>query len=127
MLVRQLEALPNVQIMRGRNLTELTQDADGVDLVFSTEGGEGAITVRARFVVGADGARSTVRELLDIAQTDLGFSYEWLVVDVVPHEARIWDPYVVQHCDPCAADDLGSTVVRDARRWEFMRLARGDD
>lgn len=121
MLVRQLEALPNVQIARGRTLVALTQDADGVELGFAADDGAPATTVRARFVIGADGARSTVRDLLGINQTDLGFSYEWLVVDVVPHEHRIWDPYVVQHCNPARPTTLVNSGP-GRRRWEFMRL-----
>ena len=120
MLVRQLETLPNVQVMRGRNLTALEQGAADVRLKFSQDD-ESVTEVQARFVIGADGARSTVRELLDIEQTDLGFSYEWLVVDVVPHNERIWDPYVVQHCDPARPTTLvNSGPLR--RRWEFMRM-----
>jgi hypothetical protein len=72
-------------------------------------------------VIGADGARSTTRDLLDISQTDLGFEYDWLVVDVVPHEERVWEPYVIQYCDPARPTTLvGSGPGR--RRWEFMRM-----
>ena len=123
MLVRQLEAMPNVEIRRGWELTELDQNADGVSLQFkdTTEKGRTFDPVQARYVIGADGARSRVRELLDIEQTDLGFSYEWLVVDVRPHEERIWHPYVVQHCDPARPTTLVNSGP-GRRRWEFMRL-----
>ncbi|MGY2737152.1 bifunctional 3-(3-hydroxy-phenyl)propionate/3-hydroxycinnamic acid hydroxylase MhpA [Sphingomonas sp. UYP23] len=121
MIVRKLEALPQVQIMRGCNLTALEQGADDVHLKFSKDHEQVLTEVQARFVIGADGARSTVRELLDIEQTDLGFSYEWLVVDVVPHDQRIWDPYVVQHCNPARPTTLVNSGP-GRRRWEFMRL-----
>ncbi|MEU1552053.1 FAD-dependent oxidoreductase [Streptomyces scabiei] len=48
----------------GRELTALTQDADGVTASF-TAGPE----VRARYAVAADGGRSTVRRLLGIGMT----------------------------------------------------------
>lgn len=121
MLVRQLEALSNVKIVRDRRLTGLTQDADGVVLSFAVVEGKETTNVRARFAIGADGARSTVRELLGIDQTDLGFSYEWLVVDVVPSEERVWNPYVVQHCDPARPTTLVNSGP-GRRRWEFMRM-----
>jgi 2-polyprenyl-6-methoxyphenol hydroxylase-like FAD-dependent oxidoreductase len=35
--------------------------------------------IRAKFVVGCDGANSKVREELGIKMQDLGFFYEWLV------------------------------------------------
>ncbi len=76
---------------------------------------------RARYVIGADGARSTVRGLTSIGQTDLGFAYDWLVVDVVPPAERTWKPYVVQHCDP-ARPTTSVASGPGRRRWEFMRL-----
>ena len=122
MLVRRLEALPRVTISRGWELIELDQTADAVALRFvNTEDKQDSRSARARYVIGADGARSTVRELLGVAQTDLGFSYDWLVVDVVPREARVWHPYVVQHCDPARPTTLVNSGP-GRRRWEFMRL-----
>ena len=126
-LIRRLEQMANVCIERGRQLTFLQQDATGVSLEFTASEGEAASQIfgRARYVIGADGARSTVRRLLDIAQTDLGFVYDWLVVDVAPLTERTWRPYVVQHCDPARPTTLvGSGPGR--RRWEFMRLP-GED
>lgn len=121
-LIRRLEASPRVQIHRGRELVALRQDDDQVSLEFATTGDpQDRLNVEARYVIGADGARSAVRELLGISQTDLGFTYDWLVVDVVPHHERVWKPYVVQHCDPARPTTLvGSGPGR--RRWEFMRL-----
>ncbi len=122
MLVRRLERLPNVEIRRGWTLTGLDQHADHVDLDFESSADEGlATTHEGRYVIGADGARSAVRERLGIGQTDLGFAYDWLVVDVVPHSERVWKPYVAQYCDPARPTTLvGSGPGR--RRWEFMRL-----
>ena len=71
----------------------------------------------------AMGANSTVRQLLDIPSIDLGFFYDWLIVDVVLHEPRVFDPINVQVCDPARP----TTVVSGGpgrRRWEFMRLPR---
>ena len=122
MLVRKLELLPNVELHRGHELVELTQASDHVQLRFTCHGiSSHEATAGARYVIGADGARSKVRDLAAITQTDLGFEYDWLVVDVVPHVERIWNPYVVQHCDPARpSTSVGSGPGR--RRWEFMRL-----
>jgi len=49
----------------GVAFTTLVQDADGVTALLATT--SGAQTVRARYLVGADGARSPVREALGIA------------------------------------------------------------
>ena len=52
---------------------------------------------------------------------DQAFFYDWLVVDVVFHEPRVFDPLNVQICDPARP----TTVVSGGpgrRRWEFMAL-----
>ena len=122
LLDRRIAASPRVTVHRGRELVSLQQHDDHVSLEFgATDDPQDKISASARYVLGADGARSTTRELLGISQTDLGFEYDWLVVDVIPNEERVWKPYVVQHCDPARP----STLVASGpgrRRWEFMRL-----
>jgi 2-polyprenyl-6-methoxyphenol hydroxylase-like FAD-dependent oxidoreductase len=122
MLADHLEASPAATITRGRELTGIQQNDDHVALeLAATEDAQDRISVQARYVIGADGARSATRSLLGIGETDLGFKYDWLVVDVMPHEKRVWKPYVIQHCDPARPTTLvGSGPTR--RRWEFMRL-----
>ncbi|MFD7259976.1 FAD-dependent monooxygenase [Streptomyces sp. NPDC059874] len=53
------------RILRGHRVTDLAQDADGVTV--TAEGSQGPVTCTARYAVGADGSRSTVRELAGIA------------------------------------------------------------
>ena len=121
-LLRRIAQTPRVHIERGWALTSLDQKSDHVDLKFTgTEHADCQLHEQARYVIGADGARSTTRELAGIGQTDLGFAYDWLVVDVMPHEPRVWKPYVVQHCDPARPTTLVGSGPR-RRRWEFMRL-----
>ena len=77
--------------------------------------------VEASYVVGCDGANSTVRDLLGVTFDDRGFFYDWLVVDVALHEPRVFDPPNLQVCDPRRP----TTVVSGGpgrRRWEFMCL-----
>ena len=122
MLVRRLETLPNVAVHHGCKLVALQQDSEYVHVDLELSGGdEPVMRRRARYLIGADGARSTVRGLTCIPQTDLGFAYDWLVVDVVPHAERSWKPYVVQHCDP-ARPTTSVASGPGRRRWEFMRL-----
>jgi flavoprotein hydroxylase len=116
LLDQRARALPTVEVRRGVEVHDIALDADGVT-VRTTNGEE----VRARYVVGCDGANSTVRELAAIAVHDLGYFYDWLVVDVILDDARIFDPLNVQICDP----NRPTTVVSGGpgrRRWEFMRL-----
>lgn len=44
---------------------------------------EEELHVRASYLVGCDGANSTVRRLQDFTVTDLSFENDWLIVDMV--------------------------------------------
>lgn len=77
--------------------------------------------VTGRYVVGCDGANSFVRQRLNMSITDLGFFYDWLVVDVLPEDPTPWKPLNLQVCDP----ERPTTLVSGGpgrRRFEFMRL-----
>ncbi|MGX1545862.1 FAD-dependent monooxygenase [Streptomyces adustus] len=58
------------RVVFDREVTALHQDEDGVSVHFAP--GEGAGTVRARYVVAADGGRSAVRRAVGIAMTGSG-------------------------------------------------------
>src|SRR3546814_11402030 len=62
--------------------------------------GADGTTVKASYVVGCDGANSTVRSLLGLPVIDLGFFYDWLLVDVLLDEPRVFDPINLPICDP---------------------------
>ncbi|NCW91362.1 MAG: bifunctional 3-(3-hydroxy-phenyl)propionate/3-hydroxycinnamic acid hydroxylase, partial [Acidimicrobiia bacterium] len=59
-------------------------------------------TVEASWLVGCDGASSTVRKAIGISLEDLGFDQDWLVVDLlVPEKRDSGLPDVTrQVCDP---------------------------
>ncbi|MEZ5215785.1 MAG: bifunctional 3-(3-hydroxy-phenyl)propionate/3-hydroxycinnamic acid hydroxylase [Ilumatobacteraceae bacterium] len=120
LLERRANELPTLEIRRGVEVVSLDQDAESVVLTDSA-----GATVRARYAVGADGARSTVRDLLGTEMTDLGFFYDWLVVDVRLNEPRVYDPVNLQICDPARPTTLVSGGP-GRRRWEFMRLPDED-
>ncbi|HEV7720130.1 MAG TPA: bifunctional 3-(3-hydroxy-phenyl)propionate/3-hydroxycinnamic acid hydroxylase [Iamia sp.] len=110
------ESLPTVEVRRGTKVHGLTPADDHV----LVEHGSGD-ALRAGYVVGCDGANSTVRDLLGVAVDDRGFHYDWLIVDLVLDAPRVFDPINVQVCDP----ERPTTAVSGGpgrRRWEFMRL-----
>ncbi|MFG2674747.1 bifunctional 3-(3-hydroxy-phenyl)propionate/3-hydroxycinnamic acid hydroxylase [Streptomyces sp. NPDC048445] len=110
---------PTVTVRRGREVTGLQLGEDHVRL--TTSGAEGDELVHARYVIGADGANSFVRSGMATSVTDLGFFYDWLIVDTQPHEQAEWSPMNWQLCDP----ERPTTIVSGGpgrRRWEFLRL-----
>jgi 2-polyprenyl-6-methoxyphenol hydroxylase-like FAD-dependent oxidoreductase len=113
-------ALPGVCVRRACEVVDLRPSGDDVELIVAAPDGARS-HVRARWVVGCDGVNSFVRRHLGATVTDLGFFFDWLIVDVIPRERRVWDPINGQLCDPARP----TTVVSGGpgrRRWEFMRL-----
>ena len=97
-------AQPTVEVRRGARLVGLEPGRDGGAATLEVEhtGGPAPTRerVRARYVVGCVGANSTVRGLVGGTVTDLGFFYDWLIVDVALHEPRVYDPINLQVCEP---------------------------
>lgn len=63
-LLDHLSQHPKAVLLRGREVTDIAQDADGVRLEMT--GPDGHETLTAGWVVGADGANSIVRRTLDV-------------------------------------------------------------
>ena len=121
-----------VTVERGWTAEGLVQSDERVELtlrrVTEEEPGRLALTgetrtVNARWVVGADGANSFVREASGITRRDLGFQERWLVVDAEPHDmaALAHLPIASQRCDPSRPTTIVQSGPRH-RRWEFMLL-----
>ncbi|HEU5419417.1 MAG TPA: FAD-dependent monooxygenase [Streptosporangiaceae bacterium] len=68
-------------IERGTELTSFEQDADGVTATLA--GPAGAQPVRARYLVGCDGAHSTVRSGLGLDFAGGAFPEQYMLADVV--------------------------------------------
>lgn len=77
------------RVLRGHRVTGIVQEPDGVRL--DVEGPGGPATCRAGYLVGADGARSTVRERLGIASDTAPASVSALV-----GLARLEDPEALE-------------------------------
>lgn len=69
-----------VRIERGVRLTDFEQDTDGVSATLESEGGQR--TVRARYLIGADGAHSAVRKGLGLTFEGAAFEEQYMLGDV---------------------------------------------
>ena len=118
-LTEKLAAHPKVTLRRGTSATLVGQDSEGVTVELRTS--DGVETVRGRYAIGADGANSDVRKALEVEWKDLGYFFDWLVIDVVPKPGLVVTTLAKQIADPARP----TTVVPGGpgrRRWEFMRL-----
>jgi 3-(3-hydroxy-phenyl)propionate hydroxylase len=78
-------------------------------------------TITAKYVVGCDGADSTVRRSLGIEYEDLEFDQPWLVVDLLvsPGGLEKLPKVSIQYCEP-ARPSTYLVGVGSHRRWELM-------
>lgn len=81
--------------------------------------------VRARYLIAADGATSSIRKSLGLKLADYDFDEPWVVIDGDVDDETLGPDYSVMYCDPSRP----ATYVpgpRTHRRWEFMILP-GED
>lgn len=133
-----LESLLHDEVRRRANI-QLNFETECVD--FADRGDHVEVTVRdtatkatrrvtARYLLGIDGANSTVREKLGITRTDLGFEADWLVVDFLLKDGLGPRDLGLVECGQWCNPERPTTIVpggidlngRVLRRWEFMRL-----
>ena len=119
----ELARLPEAILRTGCELTGFVDEGAGVTCTLRSEAGDE--TVRARFLVGADGARSPIRSALGVEFEDLGFEEPWVVVDTQVQDYSRLPDCNLQICDP--ARPTTCVLMGEGRhRWEFMILP-GED
>ncbi|WP_211269127.1 bifunctional 3-(3-hydroxy-phenyl)propionate/3-hydroxycinnamic acid hydroxylase [Saccharothrix syringae] len=114
-----------VTLRTGVELVRLAQDGDGVALVLRDVGTGAESEVRARYVLGCDGARSTTRVAAGVGLAGTSYAEPWLAVsgEVAPGGVRVGTTRFV--CD-WRRPAFVSPGAFGTYRLEFM-LADGDD
>jgi len=114
-----LNASPLADVRLGWRLEGFTQDAQGVTATVT--GPNGTSAIRAKYLVGCDGASSRVRELIGGGLFSYNFDEPWLVIDVkVQPDSRLPDVNL-QNCDPARPTSCVHSGP-GRHRWEFMLL-----
>jgi len=115
---------PHVDIFLAAAGVALQQDDGVVTLTARRESGE-EFVIRARYLVGCDGANSFVRKQLGIGLDDLAFDEWWMVVDTLTSDPAKRPAKSFQYCWPSRP---GTFVPgpRNLRRWE-IKLLPGED
>ena len=114
-----LAASPLADIRLLWRFESLVQDAEGVTA--QVAGPDGPATIRARYLVGCDGASSLVRQAIGGGLFDYQFDEPWLVVDARVMPGSRLPQVNLQVCDP----ERPTTCVLSGpgrHRWEFMLL-----
>lgn len=117
-LDKTAKSLRSVDVFQGWTVTGLDQNSDTVTAT-ATDGKGTAQTFKGRYLIGADGGNSFVRDALGIEYEDLGFDQAWLVIDGLQKRGRGNRPELRQFCEP---EQPGMTMQMgpDHRRWSFM-------
>lgn len=118
-----LARYPQVDLRLGHELVGIATQDDEVALQVRHAGGTESL--RARYLVGCDGARSPVRQHMGSTMVDLGLRQPWLVFDVILQQPVDLPDHTVQHCDPRRPMTY-CNVVGARRRWEIMVLPEDD-
>lgn len=116
----QYRRFDNVLSLGGLELEYLQQDADGVTATLRDEDGVQS-QVRARYLVGADGASSRVRSLIGQDFDGQSYSEDWLIVDAAERDEKAINhvEFICDHRRP--TPHMPAPGGRE--RWEFMLRA----
>ncbi|HRD27952.1 MAG TPA: bifunctional 3-(3-hydroxy-phenyl)propionate/3-hydroxycinnamic acid hydroxylase, partial [Caulobacter sp.] len=118
-LRRLLAESPLVDARLQRTFREFVEADDGVNATI--DGPDGTETVRARWLVGCDGAKGPVRDAIGVGLSDLNFDEPWLVIDALVSDVTRLPQTNLQICDP----ERPTTCLQMSQgrhRWEFMLL-----
>ena len=127
-LENDLAGRPGVSLFLGQEAQSVADRGDHAEVVIATFDPVAAKvaangskqTLRAKYVVGCDGANSLVRDTMKSETFDHGFDAQWLVVDVKPHDiSSLPIPDAAQWCNPTRPTTIVPSGVAN-RRWEFM-------
>lgn len=122
LLRANLTRYPNAQLLGSAEVVSVADRAGRVRVTFSDRGGGQLHEVDADYLLGCDGANSTVRSQIGSAMRDLNFAQRWLVADVSSEaDLRQWDG-VHQVCDPVRAGTF-MRIGPTRYRWEFQLLS----
>lgn len=114
-LLRGLDRFPHVQVRWERPMTACRQDDCAVTVDLGGE--QGPESLRARYVVGCDGGRSTTRRMMGVSFDGTTSSTRWLVVDVA--NDPLGHPNSEVGADP-ERPYASISIAHGIRRFEFM-------
>lgn len=117
-----LERFGHAELMLGAEVITLRQDSDKVEVDVEVSGERK--TLSARYLVGADGGRSTIRKLAGIELEGTTHAWRWLVVDLKDDDR--FEPFSGVYCHP-KRPHMSIDLPYGHRRFEFRLLPEETD
>lgn len=126
---------PSIDVRLRCEVFALDERSDHVRIRYENLASGKLDEVSARYVVGCDGARSTVRRFMGAALHDLRSHERWIVLDMILDEppsgvpeaadesGRVID--AIQYCDPVRPTTF-VPMPGKRHRWEFMLMPQDD-
>jgi len=118
-LANSLIERESARLLFGHEVISYSQDSEHVTAEVREHNGE-LQTINARFLVGCDGGRSTVRRLMGVSMTGEVNDFPWLVIDT-RDPVFVDGPTVMFFCDP-KRPGMTLRITPEYRRWEWMLL-----
>jgi len=115
-LLAGLDRFDDVQVLWSHALESFAVGAEGVSATVTGPDGSTEV-VKARYAVGADGGRSTVRRLMSTSFEGTTSATRWVVIDL--RNDPLGTPNVTVGCDP-VRPFVTVSLAHGVRRFEFM-------
>ena len=118
-LRRRLKDFKKVSIMQNTKVNSLKEEKNLVKICIENINNNKISEIRAKYIIGCDGAKSTIRKQIKAKFQNLGFTQKWAVVDLILKKNKKELPdRTIQYSN----SKRPATYCRNVgkrRRWEF--------
>lgn len=115
-LLENLKNYEKTKILFSRDLTQFSQDANGVTLNIETVDKKSEV-IQAQYLIACDGGNSIVRRTLNIGFDGKTAPNQWIVIDI--ENDPLATPHIYLCCDP-VRPYVSAALPHGIRRFEFM-------
>ncbi len=118
-LRRRLKDFKKVSVIQSTKVNSLKEEKNSVKIYIENINNNKISEIRAKYIIGCDGARSTIRKQIKAKFQNLGFTQKWAVVDLILKKNKKELPdRTIQYSN----SKRPATYCRNVgkrRRWEF--------
>ena len=118
-LRKKLKKYKKVKILQNSEVTKIKNCKDHVKVLFKNIKDKTLYEIKSKYVVGCDGANSSIRKEMKTKMDNLGFTQKWAVVDLILKKNKKNLPdRTIQYSNPKQPATYCRNVGK-RRRWEF--------